>query len=268
MQAGRVTIGATGDNSRTAKATKVALRPLALPTEHGGWGFVLEPVLLALLVAPSFAGMLIAFGLIAAFMTRHPLKLVAADVLRRRFYPRTRVCILLSAGYGSVAAVLLLSGAWMAGGLVLFSLTVALVPAAVQFWFDARNQSRALVAELSGTISSVLVAAAIVLAGDGTVAVAFAVLVLALSRGAPTIIFVRAALRNGNRLPSLALHLVAIFAGVALMMSGLAPPGAVVALGVLFIRAYATRAGTPAKTIGIRELGYGAMFVLLVGYGW
>ncbi len=268
MQAGRVAIGATGDDSHTVKRTRVALRPLALPTEHGGWGFVLEPALLALLVAPSLAGMLIALGLIAAFLTRHPLKLVAADALRRRFYPRTRVCILLSIAYGSVATVLLVTGAWMAGGLVLFPLAAALVPAAVQFLFDARNRSRALVAELSGTISSVFVAAAIVLAGGGTVAVAFAVLVLALLRGVPTIIFVRAALRNGNRLPSLALHLVAIFIGVALTMSGLAPWGAIVALGVLLIRAYTTRPGTAAKTIGIRELGYGVMFVLLAGYGW
>lgn len=263
-----MTIGVTRDESHAAKRTKVALRPLALPTEHGGWGFVLEPAVLALLVVPSIPGLLIALGVVAAFMTRHPLKLVAADALRRRFYPRTRVCILLSAAYGSVAALSLVSGAVMAGGQVLLPLTAALLPAAIQFWFDARNQSRALIAELSGTASSALVAAAIVFAGHGTATTAFAVLMLALSRGVPTIVFVRAALRNANRLPSLALHLIAVFLGVALTMIGPAPAGAVVALTVLFIRAFSTRPGTAAKTIGIRELAYGAMFVLLAGLGW
>src|ERR1044072_2044638 len=35
------------------------LRPLALPTEHGGWGFLLEPLVLAMIVAPSWIGALI-----------------------------------------------------------------------------------------------------------------------------------------------------------------------------------------------------------------
>ncbi|MDX2007394.1 MAG: hypothetical protein SFU83_19325 [Meiothermus sp.] len=35
--------------------TKVPLRSVALPNEHGGWGFTLEPILLGLLVAPGEA---------------------------------------------------------------------------------------------------------------------------------------------------------------------------------------------------------------------
>ncbi|HDL49896.1 MAG TPA: prenyltransferase, partial [Actinobacteria bacterium] len=34
----------------------VRLRSVAMPTEHGGWGFTLEPIILGLLVAPSPAG--------------------------------------------------------------------------------------------------------------------------------------------------------------------------------------------------------------------
>ena len=33
----------------------VRLKTLALPTEHGGWGITLEPVVLGLLVAPTVA---------------------------------------------------------------------------------------------------------------------------------------------------------------------------------------------------------------------
>ena len=31
-------------------------RSVAVPTEHGGWGLTFEPVLLGLIVAPSWAG--------------------------------------------------------------------------------------------------------------------------------------------------------------------------------------------------------------------
>ncbi|MCZ7661545.1 MAG: YwiC-like family protein [Thermoleophilia bacterium] len=31
------------------------LRDVVVPTEHGGWGFTLEPMLLGLLVAPGWA---------------------------------------------------------------------------------------------------------------------------------------------------------------------------------------------------------------------
>ena len=59
-----------------------AWRPVVIPAEHGGWGFMLEPVLLGLLVAPSPAAGLFALATIAAFLLRHPLKLTLAD--RRR----------------------------------------------------------------------------------------------------------------------------------------------------------------------------------------
>ena len=36
-----------------------AWRVVALPDEHGGWGLTAEPVLLGLLVAPSWAGLAI-----------------------------------------------------------------------------------------------------------------------------------------------------------------------------------------------------------------
>jgi hypothetical protein len=40
-------------------ARSVALRPLALPSEHGGWGILLEPIAIGLLVAGSWSGVLV-----------------------------------------------------------------------------------------------------------------------------------------------------------------------------------------------------------------
>jgi hypothetical protein len=63
----------------------VSLRAVALPPEHGGWGFVLEPLILGLAVAPSAAGAALAFFALGAFLARHPLKLLLNDVSRGRW---------------------------------------------------------------------------------------------------------------------------------------------------------------------------------------
>jgi hypothetical protein len=42
--------------SRAHRGAKLNLKSVALPVEHGGWGMLGEPLLLALLVAPSWAG--------------------------------------------------------------------------------------------------------------------------------------------------------------------------------------------------------------------
>ncbi|VAV92581.1 Putative membrane-spanning protein, partial [hydrothermal vent metagenome] len=40
------------DTPKRTGTSRVNVRSIALPTEHGGWGFTLEPILLGLLVAP------------------------------------------------------------------------------------------------------------------------------------------------------------------------------------------------------------------------
>ncbi|MGZ5477500.1 MAG: YwiC-like family protein, partial [Thermoanaerobaculia bacterium] len=104
----------------------LSIRPLAVPSEHGGWGLLLEPVVLAMLVAPSAAGALIGMGAGAVFLMRHPLKLAMHDRLQGRQHPRSGVCELLAAGYG-VAALLAFTAAWtLAGARPLLALTAAL----------------------------------------------------------------------------------------------------------------------------------------------
>src|SRR6185436_6956547 len=82
----------------------VPLRPLALPSEHGGWGFLLEPLVLGLLVRPSLAGSLIALAFVFGFLARHPLKLALQDLLRGKSYPRTRWCWLFACSYAAAGA--------------------------------------------------------------------------------------------------------------------------------------------------------------------
>src|ERR1051325_7102494 len=75
------------------------IRPLALPVEHGAWSFLLEPIALGLIIAPSGDGTLIAIGAVALMLVRQPFKLMLRDWSRQR-YPRTAVCEALVAAYG------------------------------------------------------------------------------------------------------------------------------------------------------------------------
>ena len=48
----------------------ISIRPLAVPNEHGGWSFLLEPIVLALVVAPSLAVLAAARGLPSTMFVR------------------------------------------------------------------------------------------------------------------------------------------------------------------------------------------------------
>ena len=73
-----------------ATKNRVRLRTVALPAEHGGWGFIVEPVLLGLLIAPSWSGLALAIASMAVFLMRQPLKVLTLDRRRGRQTARTR----------------------------------------------------------------------------------------------------------------------------------------------------------------------------------
>jgi uncharacterized membrane protein YfcA len=74
---------------------------IVLPTEHGGWAFVLVPLLLGLLVAPSAAGGWLSLATVSVFIVRQLLKLALGHWRLGKTYPRTR----WAAGFGLLALV-------------------------------------------------------------------------------------------------------------------------------------------------------------------
>jgi hypothetical protein len=238
----------------------VSIWPLAVPSEHGGWGLLLEPVVLAMLIAPSAAGALIGMGAGAVFLMRHPLKLAVHDRLRHRRYPRSAFCELLAAGYG-VAALLAFTAAWtLAGARPLLALTAALPFGAIQFSYAVRNRSRRAIPELAGAIVPASLAAAVALAGGS--AAAFALSVLILCRSIPAVLYVRSTLRGSSRVAMLAAHVAAV-----LIAASFAPLLATIAMVLLFLRA-AVPTHAPAKTIGLREMAFGAVTVGLIALAY
>lgn len=253
---------------RDACTSRPALKPLALPTEHGGWGFLFEPLVLGLAVAPSWGGALIAVAAVFAFLARQPLKFAAQDALRGRSYPRTRWCRLFAVAYLGGAGMAI-AGAIALNGWKLTIPFAAVAPLAfVTLIFDARNQSRSLLPEICGSIAMSSTAAAIPLAGGKSLVAAFAVMALLIARGLPAILYVRTLLRRGHGLvaspiPAIASHAVAV--AVAYVIASYIAAATAVAL---LIRAAwgLTKPVPPAKTLGWREMAWGTVSVIAFAF--
>ena len=106
----------------------VSIRPLALPAEHGGWGFVLEPIALALLVAPSWSGVAVGVAVVAAFLARHPLRLAAGDWMRHRRFPRTIVGEQLVLVYAIAMIVAIVTATALTSARILLPFAIAAWP--------------------------------------------------------------------------------------------------------------------------------------------
>ena len=240
------------------------LRPLALPNEHGGWGFLFEPLVLAMIVRPSWAGGLVALAFVFGFLTRQPLRLALQDALRERSYPRTRWCWLFFVVYALAALAALGFAVALAGWTLIIPLGLVAPLGITQILHDAHNKGRSLLPELAGSAAMASSAAAIVLAGHSRLLFAFALSGIIIARSIPSIVYVRAMLGRGAAWIPLALHAVAIPL-VALFAS----KWAVAAMAVLFVRAafFLARPAPRAKTIGWTEITFGALTVGLAAIG-
>ena len=218
-------------------------------------------IALGLLVAPSWSGALLAVAAIFGFLSRHPLKLALQDAVRGRSYPRTPWCYALAAIYLLAGAIALIAALAMSGAGILVPLALAAPLAIIQVAYDATHHSRELLPEITGATAMTSVAAAIAIAGGMQSSAAYGLAGILIARFVPAILYVRTLL---GRLPAwiaLTLH-VAALAATALY----APPFAIVAMIVLLIRAVwgVTHEPPRAKTIGWREIAYGAVTVALV----
>lgn len=247
-----------------------SLRPIALPTEHGGWGFLFEPIVLSLLVAPSMTGLLIGLAFVFGFLVRQPLKFAMQDAFRRKRYPRTAWCWKFAAAYGAAAAVTLAAAVVLESPAILIPLGLVAPLAITQILYDASNRSRSLFAELCGAMAMTSSAAAIAIAGGMRIVPSFALAGVVVARLIPTIVYVRTLItrsrgKETSPMAPLALHAAAVGA-----VAAFAPVAATIAMIILFARAAwgLSHKPLPAKTIGWREITFGAMTVALAAVGF
>jgi YwiC-like protein len=261
-----------------SKSPGVRLRPVALPVEHGGWGLVLEPLVLGLCLAPSVPGIFLSVAALAAFLARHPLKIVAGDRRRKRPFPRASVAERFALAYAAISLLSFILALKTSPTVCLWPLLMAAPFALGQLVYDAMGRSRELWPELSGATAMAAVAAAITLASGWHITDALALwLLLVTVRVIPSILYVRARLqKNHGAQPAIAYVLGAHLTGCAIVLVlawlGLAPALAVVVALLLMLRAAFARSPfcpqVSARQVGFSAIGFGLATVLALVLGY
>lgn len=257
----------------------VNLRATLLPQEHGGWAFVLYPILLALLVVPSVRGALLGLAAVSVFLLHQPFKLWWKDYRVGRVIPRTKIARLAIIAYSSLAlasfAIVLATGAWT----FLLPLVLALPFVQVQLLYESRNKSRHLIAELCGAVAFGAVGPAMALLGGWQEQAALLMWLLLTVWAVTSIFYVRVRLRlERQRLDDYDLQYVATVHAIGGGLVVLAVyAGSLHWLSLLAVVLLAARAAyglsafrRPAKAIqvGIQEVMMGLVFVGVVALGY
>lgn len=268
---------AQAEEKSTSHGRPVRWRSVALPAEHGGWGFLVEPILLGRLVAPSPAGLLLAVATVAAFLLRQPLKILLIDRRRGVHSARTQMALRVFGLYALIAAGGLAAAVWLAGPTFLLAPALGSPAALVFGYYDLTRPGRTLQAEVAAPIALAVVATAMALMVDWAWAPALALWAVLVARAVPAVIYVRARLRLDKGKPTniyipTLLHMTAVAVVVWLVTVDLLPPVSAVAFAILFMRAMVMlapkRPRMSVKAIGIMELvlGIGTVMVVAVGF--
>lgn len=239
-----------------------------LPREHGSWSLALEPLALALIAAPSAAGLALAGAAVAAFLSRRPLALWWTG-------GRAAVATLLCA----LAALALLGwSSWLGPAGALVGLIVVAPPAALFVYFDTRRQGREEAAELAGALTFSILPALVAAQGGWSWVFAAALAFTAGLRSIPVVLTVRAFLRRKKGIAPAgagrALGASALFACAALglALTGILP-WLIPVLAIVQVLRSAWLLGPlapswPASRLGVFEAVAGLAHVVLAGIAW
>jgi len=252
------------------------VRNVALPVEHGGWAFLLEPILLGLLIVPSPTSVFLGISGIGLFLLYQPTQIALKDRLKHKRYPRTDWAERFVLIYGAIAllggALALLtarSSCWIA-------LVLAIPFALLQMGLVLRGYGHSATAEISGAVALAALTPALLLANGLALDVALGLWLVPVVRAFSSITYIRARLRRsrGEKL-DWGIPLVAQCAGLAILglawLVNLLPVTAFIAMIILAARAVYgliwSRTDVPTKNIGFQEIAFGVLMVLLTIIG-
>jgi hypothetical protein len=255
--------------STSPQGLAASWRDLVKPKEHGSWSLAFEPLALALLVAPSRPGFLLGIAIIVAFFLRRPVKIACRETRPARRAAARRITLA-----GAVLAFACAAAAVLVGNI---ASTLWLIPSALGgvffLAFDLRNAGREQTAEAVGAAAFAFLPAAFAVLAGWSAAEALALGAIMIGRAVPTVLTVRAALRNAKSVehhhcaPVLA-GFIAVAAGFAFSRVSLVPSLVPWLLAVLAFRTcvllLVRHRPLRASAIGMFEAVNGVAFVATV----
>ncbi|MEN8239565.1 MAG: YwiC-like family protein [Actinomycetota bacterium] len=263
-------------DGRTSADTPIRprIRSVALPTEHGGWGFTLEPILLGLLVAPSASAWEISAAALGIFLARRPVKILSSDLVRRRWLPRSTLALVFSIIFGGLALAGVIGALITTQGPFLIPVALAVPFALVALRADAYSRSHALLAELAGAIAMSATVAVITVSSGWGLAESLGLWLVLAARDVAAIVLVRGQVRRskGKTAETKKIYLIqaaSILTIATVAALGVVPWLSVVAVGLVGVVAVVSlnRPPIPAKTIGWTQMALGLAVVLVTAAG-
>lgn len=257
--------------------SRIPAKSIALPLEHGAWGFLFEPLLAGILIAPTVSGLFLAIFFIGSFLCRQPLKFVVGDAMAGKRLPRTAAAIRWFIYFSTIAAFGALGIYFTAQPRSLIPLVLSAPVAIYLIYQDASRKSREMPSELLGAAVLSTSIASVVLASGHSYLFAGAMWLTMLARLIPSIVYVRNRLRleKGKDYSTtwpLAVHLTAVVVLAGFVYFGF---GSILTLFVsafLLARSVSglseSRKIQTAKQLGVREVIYGVVYALSVIVGF
>lgn len=247
-------------------------KSVALPREHGAYGFTVEPLLLGLLTAYTPAGLFLALGTMLAFFAHQPIKILFGK--NRVLRPAALFFLVFYLTLAGFFFVLFLSRTSLHGATPFYS---ALLLMTFYLILDLLHYSRRIFVEIMAPAAIGLIAVSIVLAAGWSDLKALGLGLLLAARFVATPFYVRARLRlekkqtaeNGAALFSSGVSFLLIF---FLTLMGITPWPGLLAVGILALRAFfglsSYRKESTVKAVGMREFFYGQVLVWLSAAGY
>ncbi len=245
------------------------IRNIALPEEHGSWGFVLEPLILSLIVGWSKPGLFLALASFLLFLAHQPIRIILN---------KKKNLLLRKKAGGIFFLYLALAGLFLgivyqsADHYLLYPFLLALLLMGGFLLFELSGKARVITSEIIATVSIGFIAVAIVLLSGWSEVKAWAYFFLLLNRAVPTVLFIHERInvvrkqKVNKRIP-ITVAVIGIAVALYLSIQNLIPKLALLGIVVLIARIIAgftkPMLKLTLKQAGILEFIYGILFVLI-----
>lgn len=250
------------------------LSKVAFPKEHGAWGFVLEPLLLSLLVAYTFQGLLLAIAIFFLFLANQPIRIVLNNSASKKFKSAALVMLTI---YLSISLLLVIFLIFEIELVPLTFLFIALVLMFLFLVFEFYKYSRKLLIEFIPIISMTLVALSIITINQNVLFNPLVFAFILLSRSVPTVFYVNDKLRDLKRIKShhIRTHTINLIFTISiffLILANLTPALSFVAMLILVGRTFLGYSRfnftKSVKQIGVTEFIVGLVFVIINAFAF
>lgn len=244
------------------------------PHEHGAWGFFLEPIVLALIIAFTTNGLLLAFSSFLLFLASQSLSIL----LKRKPEYLVLLASITFAGY-FITAILLFYFVSnnSSDNSFLFPFVLAMSIMGFYKLLEVKNQNRLLIVELLAPISVILISISIVMLNEWDIKFLISFAIVLLSRSIQTVFYVNNKLKffKDNNPNKLIVHIIGFVFFLLLLFQAiydLIPYLSLLAILLLIVRAYLgfmkKNKTEKVKIVGIKEFIYGFLFVVIISIGY